>query len=79
MWCIVVLARHSVCNLLSEIDSASAALLQVGVHTLPDCHLCVDLVGLLRQLPACSVEFCKSQRSYARTSDVAAAARGCSL
>ena len=29
MWFIVVLARHSVCNLLSEIDSASAALLQV--------------------------------------------------
>ena len=80
MWCIVVLARHSVCNLLSEIDSASAALLRVLV-----CTLCLtvtsvlDLVGLLRQLPACSVEFCKSQRSYVRTSDVAAAAPGCRL
>ena len=38
---------------------------ELGVHSLPDCHLCVDLVGLLRQLPAYSVEFCKSQRSYA--------------
>ena len=46
MWCIAVLARHSVCNLLSEVDSASAALLQVGVHILPDRHLCVDSGGI---------------------------------
>ena len=50
-----------------------------GVHSLSDCHLCVDLVGLLRQLPAYSVQFCNSQRPYTRVSDVAAAARGCSL
>ena len=33
-----------------------------GVHFLSNCHLCVDLVGLLRQLPAFSVQICKSQR-----------------
>ena len=33
-----------------------------GVHFLSDCHLCVDLVGLLRQLPSYSVQSCKSQR-----------------
>lgn len=32
------------------------------MHFLSDCHLCVDLVGLLRQLPAFSVQICKSQR-----------------
>ena len=47
MWCIVVLARHSVCNLLFEIDSvvcSSAA--SLGVHSLPLCHLCVDSGGI---------------------------------
>ena len=57
MWCIVVLARHSVCNLLSETDSASAALLQVLMRTLclPVTSVLI-LVGLLRQLPACTVK-----------------------
>ena len=52
VWCIVVLARHSVCNLLSETDFASAALLQVLVRTLclPVTSVLI-LVRLLRQLP----------------------------
>ena len=47
------------------------------MHFSSDCHLCVDLVGLLRQLPVYSVKFCTSLRTDARTTDTAAAARGC--
>ena len=53
LWCIVVLARHSACNILSETDFVSAALLQVCA-----CTLCLSVtsglipVGLLRQPPA---------------------------
>ena len=32
-----------------------------GVHSLSDCYLCVDLVGLTRQLLVYFVQFCNSQ------------------
>ena len=47
------------------------------MHFLFDYHLCVDLVGLLRQLPAFSVQSVSRSDPYARSSDVATAVLGC--
>ena len=46
------------------------------MHSLLSCHLCVDSGGIAQAAASVSVKFCKSQLTYARTSDVAAAARG---
>ena len=68
LWCIVVLARHSVCNNLFETDFASAAQLQVCVRTL--CllrHLWVDSGGIAQaaaSLVVKSVHRCDLKREY---------------